>query len=78
MKERISDLKSKITIPMELFEAMDELRLLGNDAAHIEAQEYNDVSEEEVDVAIEFTKEILKSLYQYSALLTKLRSLKKQ
>lgn len=78
LKERIADLKSKITIPVELFDAMDELRLLGNDAAHIEAQEYSEISEVEVSVAIDFAKEILKSLYQYSVLLSKLRSLKRQ
>lgn len=77
LKERIADLRSKIVIPNELFEAMDELRLLGNDAAHIEAKEFDEVSEIEVTVAIQLTKEILKSLYQYSSLLSSLRSLKK-
>ena len=77
LKQRIADLRLKIVIPQELLEAMDELRILGNDAAHIEAKEYDNISETEVSVAIHFTKEILKSLYQYSALLSKLRSLKK-
>lgn len=77
LKERIADLRSKIVIPTELFEAMDELRLLGNDAAHIEATEYDNVSELEINVAIQLTKEILKSLYQYSTLLSSLRSLKR-
>jgi hypothetical protein len=56
---------------------MDELRILGNDAAHIEAKEYENISNEELSVAIEFTKEILKGIYQYSSLLSKMRSLKK-
>ena len=77
LKHRIADLRSKIVIPQELLDAMDELRILGNDAAHIEAKEYDNISEAEVSIAIHFTKEILKSLYQYSALLSKLRSLKK-
>lgn len=77
LKQRIADLRSKIIIPQELLDAMDELRILGNDAAHIEAKEYDNISDAEVTVAIHFTKEILKSLYQYSALLTKLRALKK-
>ena len=76
LKERIADLGSKIIIPSELLDAMDELRILGNDAAHIEAKNYESVSKEEVTIAIEFTKEILKSLYQYTSLLGKLRSLK--
>lgn len=78
LKARITDLRSKIVIPGELLDAMDELRILGNDAAHIEAKDFENVSEEEVTVAIQFTKEILKSLYQYSSLLGKLRALKKQ
>ena len=77
LKQRIADLRSKIVIPQELLDAMDELRILGNDAAHIEAKEYDSISDAEITVAIHFTKEILKSLYQYSALLTKLRALKK-
>jgi len=77
LKSRITDLRSKIIVPNELFDAMDELRLLGNNAAHIEAQSYDKVSTEEVEVAIEFAKEMLKALYQYSGLLSKLRGLKK-
>lgn len=75
LKARIKDLESKIVLPKELIEALDELRLLGNDAAHIEAMTFKSVSKAELDVAIEFTKEIIKGLYQYSALLDKIRSL---
>ena len=75
--KRVEDLGSKIILPQELREALHELRLLGNDAAHIEAETFAKVSEEEVLVAIEFTKEILKATYQYSELLTRMRSLKK-
>jgi len=77
LKERIKALESKIVVPKELLEAMDELRLLGNDAAHIEAQTFGKISEEELEIAIEFTKELLKALYQYTSLLGKLRALKK-
>lgn len=77
LKDKISSLRSKITVPEELLAAMDELRLLGNDAAHLEAQSYERVSSEEVEVAIEFAKELLKALYQYAGLLERLRSLKK-
>ncbi|MBK1616526.1 hypothetical protein CKO44_24090 [Rubrivivax gelatinosus] len=78
LKSRINDLRSKIVIPSELLDAMDELRILGNDAAHIEAKEYNSISDVEVTVAIQFTKEILKSLYQYVSLLGRLRALKRE
>lgn len=77
LKARITDLEKKIVVPKELLDAMDELRLLGNDAAHIEAKEFDNISSVELEVAIELTKEIMKSLYQYSSLLGKLRALKK-
>ena len=76
LKARITDLESKIVLPRELLEAMDELRLLGNDAAHIEAKTYDQITSNELEVAIVLTKEIMKGLYQYSALLGKLRALK--
>ena len=77
LKARIADLKGKVVLPEELFEAMDELRLLGNDAAHIEAKSYESIGTEELETAIEFTKEIMKGVYQYRGLLSKLRALKK-
>lgn len=77
LKERIKALGGKILLPAELLEGLDDLRLLGNDAAHIESKEYDKVGQEEVEIGIEFAKEVLKAVYQYSALLVRLRSLKK-
>lgn len=37
-------------LPADLLNGLDDLRLLGNDAAHIESQEYNQVGKEEVEV----------------------------
>jgi hypothetical protein len=78
LKARIRDLKNLVILPPDLFAAMDELRLLGNDAAHIEAKTYEKIGPEELATAIQFTKEILKGLYQYKGLLSKLQSLKKK
>jgi len=75
--KKIQDLSTKILIPKELIEAMHELRLLGNDAAHIEAETYNNIGSEELMISIDFTQEIIKAIYQYENLLEKLRSLKK-
>lgn len=75
--KKIQDLSTKILIPKELIEAMHELRLLGNDAAHIEAETYNNIGSEELIISIDFTQEIIKAIYQYENLLGKLRSLKK-
>ena len=77
LKERITALGTKVVLPAELLAGLDDLRLLGNDAAHIESKEYDQVGQEEVEVGIEFTKEVLKAVYQYSSLLTRLRALKK-
>jgi hypothetical protein len=77
LKERLRELGNRIVLPKELLDGLDDLRLLGNDAAHIESQEYTKVGREEVEVGIEFAKEVLKAVYQYSSLLDKLRSLKK-
>lgn len=77
LKKRLKDLGTKIFIPKELVEGMDELRLLGNDAAHIESNEFGEIGKPEIEISIEFTKEILKGVYQYEGLLSKLRGLKK-
>ena len=54
------------------------LRLLGNAAAHVESKTYEEIGAAELQAAIEFTKEILKGVYQYKGLLTKLQELKKK
>ena len=77
LKARIRALGTKIVLPQEFLDGLDDLRLLGNDAAHIESQEFNKVGQEEVEVGLEFAKEVLKAVYQYSALLGRLRGLKK-
>jgi len=77
LKERIQKLKGSVVLPSELFAAMDELRLLGNDAAHIEAKVYDQVGPAEVEAAIELTKEILKAVYQLDSLVTKLKGLRR-
>ena len=77
LRDRIRALGKVVVLPVDLLNGIDDLRLLGNDAAHVESQEYNKVSQEEVEVAIEFTKEVLKAIYQYSALRARLQALKK-
>ncbi|HUN57561.1 MAG TPA: DUF4145 domain-containing protein, partial [Candidatus Binataceae bacterium] len=77
LKDRLRDLGTKVILPQELLTGLDDLRLLGNDAVHIESQEFNAVGKEEVEIGIQFTKEVLKAVFQYSDLLAKLRSLKR-
>lgn len=64
-------------MPKELIEAADEVRLLGNDAAHLEARIYDEIGKEEVEAAIDLTKEILKAVYQLSNLVDRLRALRR-
>ena len=77
LKDRLAALGSKVVLPKELMDALDNVRLLGNDAAHVESQDYAQIGKEEVEIAVEFTKEVLKAVYQYSGLLKRLTSLKK-
>ena len=56
LRERIGDLGTKIVLPQELLNGLDDLRLLGNDAAHIESREYDKVGKEEVEIGVEFAK----------------------
>jgi hypothetical protein len=77
LKERIRALGTRVVLPQELLDGLDDLRLLGNDAAHIESQEFNQVGQEEVEIGLEFAKEVLKAVYQYTALLNRLRGLKR-
>jgi hypothetical protein len=74
---RIEALKSKIVISKELFEGLQALRLLGNDAAHLEAQTYEDIGIEEIDISIQVTIKILDSVYQHDILVDKLKGLQK-
>ena len=74
--QRIQSLKDTIILPQQLLEGANDLRLLGNDAAHIESRIFNQIGKEEVEIGIEFTKEILKAVYQYGSLLKKMQDLK--
>ncbi|MER8827217.1 DUF4145 domain-containing protein [Mesorhizobium sp. M0938] len=77
LKARLASLSSVAVLPSELLAAADELRILGNDAAHVEAKDYDSLGEEESELAIELAKELLKAVYQYTSLVARLTALKK-
>jgi Domain of unknown function (DUF4145) len=77
LKKRLAALSGSVIIPTELLQAADQLRLLGNDAAHIEAKVYDNIGEQEATLAIELAKELLKAVYQYATLVEKLKALQK-
>lgn len=76
LKIRLADLRRVVILPEALLQAADNLRLLGNDAAHVKAKTYGDIGREEIDIAVELTIEILKAVYQYQGLVAKLEALK--
>lgn len=78
LMKRIAALSSTIVVPAGLLDAANELRLLGNDAAHIEAKDYDNIGANECEIAIELAKELLKAVYQYTDLVAKLQALKRQ
>lgn len=77
LRARLAALAGKIIIPSELIEGLDNLRLLGNDAAHIEAETYEQVGKDEVDLAVEVVELLLLAIYQYGDIVDRLSSLKR-
>lgn len=77
LKDRVSALSKTVILPPALISGLDSLRLLGNDAAHVEAKEYTRIGKTEVELAIDVTKEVLKSVYQLQDLVARLEALKK-
>jgi hypothetical protein len=76
LKDRIKALRDKVTLPERLFTGIDNLRLLGNDAAHVDAKDYDNIGKDETSIGIQLAKEILKSIYQLDDLVAKLEALK--
>lgn len=74
---RVASLSSKVILPPELLAGLTELRLLGNDAAHVESKSYDQIGTEELSVAIEFTREVLKATFQYGDIVRRLQALRK-
>src|SRR5260370_38513246 len=76
-RQRLTTLSQNVVVPKELLDAADELRLLGNDAAHVKAKNYDAIGKDEASLAIELAKELLKAFYQYTSLVDRLKALKK-
>jgi hypothetical protein len=74
--ERIEALSQVVVLPAGMTEALHDVRLLGNDAAHVEARTYLEVGQQEVSAALEVTKLILSATYQSEKALSALRALR--
>lgn len=77
LADRLRSLSGKTVLPPDLIDLLDGLRLLGNDAAHVELKTFDQIAEPEAALAIQATKEILKALYQLSDLLTRMKARQK-
>lgn len=73
---RLAALRNSVILSEALFDAADEMKILGNDAAHVEAKHYDEIGKEEAEICIEISKEILKARYQMNSLVERIRSLK--
>jgi hypothetical protein len=73
--DRIKSLKKLLILPDEIVDAMDEIRVFGNEGAHVFSRHY-EVSEKEVAIAIELVIEINRAIYSHRHLLTKLKEYK--
>ena len=78
LKEKIKNLGEKVNLSQPLFDGLNDLRLMGNDAAHVISIVYDEIGEEQAEVAIEFTIELLRALYIPKGLLERLEKLKKK
>lgn len=77
LKQKLESLRDSVILPPGFFDGLDNLRLLGNDAAHAESRTYETVGKQEVEIALGFTKHVLQAVFQYATLLDQLESLKK-
>jgi hypothetical protein len=77
LHKRLEALQGKVILPKALFDAMGELKALGNDAAHVEAKAYDNIGSEEAEDSILLAQEILKALYQLQGIVGRLQSRKK-
>jgi hypothetical protein len=76
LHDKIESLGKLVILPPAFLVGLHDLRLLGNDAAHLESRVYEDIGQEEVEVAVAVTKEVLKATYQYDGIMGSLAALK--
>lgn len=74
LHDRLRSLESKVTLSRELLDGLQELKLLGNDAAHVELKDFDSIGREEIELAADIVKEILEGLYQHKTLVNRLQA----
>ncbi len=73
---RLDALGKIIVMPPALVAGLSKLLMLRDDGATIEAGVYNGADRDEVEVAIDCMKEILRAIYRYQSLVGRLDALK--
>ena len=76
LQARIAIIANRISLSNELVEAMQVLRLLGNDAVHVTAKEFESIGQTEISVAIEAITKIMEAAFQHKHLVARLKSLR--
>jgi hypothetical protein len=76
LEDRIGALAPLVSLPQSLLDGAGVLRLLGKGAARVEADVFDQITHDELEVAILFTKELLRATYQYSDLMSKLEGMR--
>jgi hypothetical protein len=76
LRERLEALRGKVALAKPMLDALHDLRLLGNDAAHVELKDFDAVDKKEVEVALEIAKDILTATYQQERIMGRLSELK--
>lgn len=69
---------NKTDVPKQYVDDLHSVRALGNDGVHVVLKDFDNVGQEESEIAIEFAKEVLKSVYQMNRMGARLSSLKKK
>lgn len=75
---RLKSLKDRAIVPIDVYEALDELRLFGNDAAHLELKHFNTVGPEECEDAIKITRLLVDAFFHFKSFTEGLRSRKQK
>jgi hypothetical protein len=75
--DRIESLAKTVVLPDAMIKALHNLRLLGNDAVHVEARVFAEVGKPEAEAAISVAKMIVQAAYQMDTLLSELEALKR-
>lgn len=76
LHERIKSLKDKLTLSTTLYNAMFELKYLGNDAAHFESKHFEKIDQKEAELGLTILSEILRSIYEHEDLINSFKALK--